>query len=95
MAFLLATEFLCTRIKQNENTCSIRLPNGEICSPVSQYADDTALFLNGIDSLKNALSEIEKYNAVSGLKLNMLKTEASILGPLRLQMDFKKDIMWH
>ena len=92
MAFLLATEFLCTRIKQNENICSIRLTNGEICSPISQYADDTALFLNGIDSLKNALSEIEKYNAVSGLKLNMLKTEALILGPLRLQMDLKKDI---
>ena len=82
MLFLVATEILSTKIKQSHQIYSITLHNGEQCSPILQYADDTALLLDGYNSLKNALILIGEFSKCSGLNLNMDKTETILLGPL-------------
>lgn len=48
---------------------------------LGQYADDTFLFLDGEeDSLKESLSMFEKFREVSGLKINLEKTQAVWIG---------------
>ena len=47
---------------------------------ITQLADDTTLFLNDIDSLKNVLKILENFRNISGLKLNNSKTEILQLG---------------
>ena len=83
MLFIIATEILATQIKQNQTLIkSIPLKDGYYCTPFLQYADDATLPLDGYQSLNNALSVINEFGDFSGLRLNMDKTEAIILGPL-------------
>ena len=83
MLFVIATEILATQIKQNHTLIkSIPLKDGYYCTPFLQYADDATLPLDGYQSLNNALSVINEFGDFSGLRLNMDKTEAIILGPL-------------
>ena len=83
MLFIIATEILATQIKQNHTLIkSIPLKDGYYCTPFLQYADDATLPLDGYQSLNNALSVINEFGDFSGLRLNMDKTEAIILGPL-------------
>ena len=50
---------------------------------ISQYADDTQLFLNGSEnSLREALDVLQKFYEMSGLKINVEKTKAIWIGSL-------------
>ena len=52
--------------------------------PFLQYADDGALPLDGCNSLQNALNIISNFEDVSGLKMNLNKTEIILLGPSKV-----------
>ena len=50
---------------------------------ISQYADDTILFLDGTaESLKGAMNELSKFARMSGLKVNLAKTSCLPIGML-------------
>ena len=50
---------------------------------ISQYADDTILFLDGTtESLKGAINELSKFANISGLKVNLSKTSCLPIGSL-------------
>ena len=82
MLFIIATEILTIQIKNCNDVQGIKLLNGVKCSPFLQYADVGALPLDGCNSLQNALNIISNFGDVSGLKLNLNKTEIILLGPL-------------
>ena len=50
---------------------------------VTQYADDCTLFLAGLIDIPEALAQINKFTKVSGLKLNIEKTEGMNVGTQR------------
>ena len=83
MLFIIATEILTIQIKNCNDIQGIKLLNGVKCSPFLQYAVDGALPLDGCNSLQNALNIISNFGDVSGLKLNLNKTEIILLGPLK------------
>ena len=64
---------------------------------LSQYADDTQMFLDGSEqSLRNALGTLNTFYNVSGLKINVDKTKASWIGSMtksnrRLCQEYKLD----
>ena len=50
---------------------------------ISQYADDTILFLDGsYESLKGAMQELDNFARISGLKVNVSKTSCLPIGTL-------------
>lgn len=77
--FLLCAEVLAIRIRNNKNIKGIKFDDKEM--KISQYADDTALTLDGSKkSLNESLYELDRYAAVSGLKANFDKTHVIWLG---------------
>ncbi len=74
----MVAEILAINIRSNECIQRIKVDGKEFV--ISQLADDTTLFLNGTKSLVNALSLIEDFYSVSGLRLNKAKTKLFYLG---------------
>ena len=78
-AFSLCVEIMGMMIRQNKDIQGIRIGREKIC--LLQYADDTAIFLDGTEkSLKSALDLLFQFSKYSGLKPNYDKTKAIWIG---------------
>ena len=80
--FNIAVELLANQITRSNKLTGIKLStNTEV--RISQYADDTILFLDGSEhSLNGATEELNTFSTQSGLKLNWEKTSCLPLGSL-------------
>ena len=78
--FNLAVNTLAQQIKRSKLLTGIRLsPNNEV--RISQYADDTVLFLkNSRACIRGALQELKTFSDASGLGLNVEKTACLEIG---------------
>jgi hypothetical protein len=77
--FILCAEVLAALIRKNENIKGIKIHNFEF--KISQFADDTSLILDGTEkSLINALNTLKFYGRISGLNINMDKTQIIWIG---------------
>jgi hypothetical protein len=76
--FILVVEVLAHKIRNNNNIKGIRINGIEF--KLSQYADDTCLYLNNEKSLKYAIQVFQKFTTCSGLKVNKEKSEAIWIG---------------
>ena len=77
--FLLCVEVLSLRLKQNPSVRGITIEDLPIL--ISQYADDTTLILDGSEiSLKAAMNELQSFANISGLKINVEKTQVVWIG---------------
>ena len=78
LLFLLCVEVLAINIRENKEIKGIILGNTEI--KITQFADDTCLYLNGTSSLENVFKVFEDFYRYAGLRLNKDKTEMIWLG---------------
>ena len=64
---------------------------------ISQFADDTSVFLDGSDeSLNNTLEELDKFAKISGLKINYDKTQLVWIGSKNIaQTQLKQSGNWY
>ena len=66
---------------------------------IAQYADDTKVFLDGMESsLQATLGIINLFHKISGLKINLEKTRAIWLGPMagsRSRLCPEYDLNWN
>ena len=70
---------LAVKIRQNKNIKGIHINGTEF--KISQYADDTTMFLDGsTESLNQTLWELECFANISGLKINFDKTQVVWIG---------------
>ena len=84
--FILCVEILADRLRNNRNLKGIKLDNEVIL--VSQYADDTSLVLDGTEkSLQEAISELNMFASISGLKINTNKTQVVWIGSKKYSDD--------
>ena len=84
LLFVIAVEILACNIRNNKDIKGFKLPYDNI-SPawaqkdteikISQVADDTTVFTRDKQSTFEIIKTIELFSKVSGLKLNMQKTE--------------------
>ena len=75
--FILCAEILGKMIRNNNDIRGIMIDNKEY--KISQYADDTQLFLNGSEnSLREALDVLQKFYEMSGLKINVEKNKSDL-----------------
>ena len=78
LLFLLCAEVLAINIRNSVNNNGIKCDSSNI--KITQYADDTCLFLNNTISLEFALELFENFYRYAGLRLNKDKTEIIWLG---------------
>ena len=84
--FILCAEILAIRIRNNKKIKGINVENYPIL--MSQYADDTSLILDGSEtSLQEAITELNNFAKISGLKINIDKTQVVWIGSKRFSED--------
>ena len=90
--FVLGIEILALAIKKNPNIEGIRVGAREI--KITQYADDTTVFLKNPESMSHLLDLLEKFERCSGLKINHTKSEAMWLGKWKNREDTPFNVKW-
>ena len=80
--FIIVAQILSALVSQNSGIGGITIDGLEF--KITQYADDTTLFLDGsLQSLQNALNTLELFGSLSGLKVNKDKTKVIWIGKNR------------
>ena len=77
--FILVVELLAMSIRENNKIVGYKM-SGKVCK-VNQYADDMFVSIkNERESILEVFKEIDKFGNISGLKLNIDKTELMVFG---------------
>ena len=76
--FLLVVEILAVWIRANKNINGIRTKHKEI--KISQLADDTTLIIQNEKSITEIFNVLHHFESISGLKANIDKTQAFLIG---------------
>ena len=76
--FALCAEILSIIIRNNQSIKGLVIKEKEI--KISQFADDTTVFLEDLDSVKETFRLLDKFSSLSGLRVNSNKCEAMWLG---------------
>jgi len=88
----LGAEVLAARVRLVRNIEGITIFN--TMHKISQFADDTSLFLKNIDSITNAIEILRLCGNISGLKLNIGKTKAIWLGSWKHKVSKPLGLNW-
>ena len=73
--FIICAEFLSNKVRNNKAIKGIHINQSE--HKISQYVDDTSVFLDGSEK---SLNELEDFANISGLKINFEKTQLVWIG---------------
>ena len=90
--FVLSTEILSSKIRQEPSITGIKIFGHEI--KLSQFADDTNLFCADLISVENALKTVRDFGRLAGLKLNIKKSKAIWLGKWEKNKSYPLQLKW-
>ena len=90
--FILCVEILGLLIRSKQSIKGVQIENKEI--KVSQFADDTTLFLQDLESAKNVFDLLDSFGNLSGLRVNTNKSEAVWLGASKNNKETPLGIKW-
>jgi hypothetical protein len=76
--FVLVVEILACAIRDNPKIRGIKIGTTEF--KISQYADDTCIFVEDQNSFQNTFTIVEMFSKCSGLRINRNKSEALRIG---------------
>jgi exonuclease III len=76
--FILCAEIMANQIRDDPKIDGININNKTF--KVTQFADDTALILKDWESVQASIQLLEKFEKLSGLKVNKSKSQIVILG---------------
>ena len=90
--FVLGIELLSGSIKNDPTIKGIQVNKNEL--KVSQYADDTTVYVRDLDSVTSLLRVLNDFKEHSGLEINTSKTEAMWLGEWKDRTDQPFGFKW-
>ena len=90
--FVLGIELLSRSIKNDSTIKGIQVNKQEL--KISQYADDTTVFVRDLDSVTSLLKVLNDFKEHSGLEINTTKTEAMWLGEWKDRTDEPFGFKW-
>ena len=90
--FVLGIELFGRALQNNKSIKGILVNNHEI--KVTQYADDTTVFVRDRDSVVQLLDLLQNFSLLSGLEINTAKTEAMWLGQWKNNEDTPFGFKW-
>ena len=95
LLFLLVVEILANKIRKSKNDgLEIKINGTNQYIQLTQLADDTTLFLQNEQAVKNCLKTVLTFGKYSGLRLNLDKTEGLWLGNGKNRNDNFANINW-
>ena len=81
--FILVAEILASKIRESNDIKGFTKGNLDKEIKIIQHADDATMPLADVESVENAVKIIEEFGSVSGMSLNIDKTECLLLGSLK------------
>ena len=90
--FVLGIELLSRSIKNDPTIKGIQVNKHEL--KISQYADDTTVFVRDLDSVTSLLRVLNDFKGHSGLEINTTKTEAMRLSEWKGRTDEPFGFKW-
>ena len=78
LLFILVADILAISIRETKKIKGIKFQNYEF--KIAQLADDTTLFLQDLRSVSESISLFNDFTTISGLRLNLEKTEIIPIG---------------
>ena len=90
--FILVVEILSINVRNDKNIRGVSCQGTEI--KLVQYADDTTRIFKDVESANNFLQMVNTFSEISGLKLNVEKTEAIWLGSDKNRKEKPLGIKW-
>ena len=90
--FVLGIELLSKTVKSDPTIKGIQVNKHEL--KISQYADDTTVFVRDLDSVTSLLRLLNDFNECSGLEINTTKSEAMWLGEWKDRSDEPFGLKW-
>ena len=81
LLFIIGIELFARALKNDQSIKGINVETKEI--KITQYADDTTVFLRDEESVEKVLRLLDEFKSISGLEINTSKTEAMWLGRWR------------
>ena len=90
--FVIAVEILAIAIRTQENIKGIEIDGME--TKLLQFADDTTAILSDLNSATALFKILDDFEKVSGLKLNVAKTEAMWIGSNNNCQDAPLGLKW-
>ena len=97
LIFVLSSELLCCKIRQSKQMQGIRLPfdnYGRNDLRISSFADDTTIFVKSPECVKVVMSILDSFTNLSGLAINMCKSDAVWIGSLKNNTYGTDDVNW-
>ena len=92
LLFAIYAQLLGELILNNRNIRGITI--GDYTHTLSQYADDTSVFLTGLSSLENLYLTLVEYYQATGQRVNPDKTQGLWLGSNRFRKDKPYNFHW-
>ena len=80
--FTIGIEILANAIRSTNDIKGIEIDDANTIK-LTEYADDTTVFLREVQSLNNLFSLLAQFESCSGLRINQAKSELLWLGSLR------------
>ena len=92
LLFVIGIELLARALKNNDSIKGINIGKKEI--KLTQFADDTTVFVSDQVSVTNLLKLLSEFKHTSGLEINTNKTEVMWLGAWRNKTDKPYNFRW-
>ena len=92
LLFLLVAQALKVAIAQNPDFHGIKI--GKMRTKISQFADDTSLFLRGPQDMREAQACLDKWCKATAMRENLKKREGLAMGRYRNRVRLPRGVKW-
>ena len=76
LLFIIGIELFKRTLKKDHSIKGINVETKEIKLKITQYADDTTVFLRDEESVEQVLRLLDEFRSIFGLEINNSKTQA-------------------
>ena len=94
LLYVLVAEVLACNVCASSTLQGVHLSGSSSSALISQYADDTSIFLNSDDCMREIFDIYAKYERGSGAKLNLAKCKGLWVGAWRDRNDLPVNLRW-
>ena len=94
LLYCIIAETLATEIRSNKRIRGYPVPSTNTPAKITQYADDTVLITQDVDSIRHTLEAFHLYSLASGCNLKQSKLKGLIIGRPTGSIDTLPGIQW-
>ena len=94
LLYVLVAESLACAIRSDPQVDGFPLPRTRSSAKISQYADDTSVFVSSDNSIRALFHLFQRYELASGAKLNQTKCHGLLIGSWKSRTSLPVTLQW-